>query len=56
MKLDLTASISIHIVFNVSLIKKYYGDRFLPNAVQVEDDAEYKIESILYHQGCLYHQ
>ena len=26
-------------VFNVSLLKKYYGDRLLPKVVQVEDDA-----------------
>ena len=49
MKLDLPASISVHQVFNVSLLKKYYGDRLLPKAVQVEDDAEYKIGLILHH-------
>ena len=49
MKLDLLASMSIHLVFNISLIKKYYGDRLLPKAVQVKDDAKYEIDSILYH-------
>ena len=39
MKLDLPASMSIHPVFNVSLLKKYYGDRLLPKVVQVKDDA-----------------
>ena len=48
-KLDLPASISIHPVFNVLLLRKYYGDRLLPKAVQVKDDAEYKIDLILHH-------
>ena len=55
MKLDLPASMSIHPVFNISLLKKYYRDRLLPKVVQVEDDAEYKIDSILHHWGHLYH-
>ena len=55
MKLDLPASMSINPVFNVSLLKKYYGDRLLPKVVQVKDDAEYKIDSILLHWGRLYH-
>ena len=50
-KLDLPASMSVHPVFNVSLLRKYYGDRLLPKAVQVEDDAEYEIDSILCHRG-----
>ena len=54
-KLDLPASISVHPVFNVSLLRKYYGDRLLPKVVQVEDDAKYKIDSILRHRGCLRH-
>ena len=48
-KLDLLASISVHPVFNVSLLRKYYGDRLLPKAVQVENDAEHEIDSILRH-------
>ena len=55
MKLDLPASISVHPVFNVLLLKKYYGDRLLPKVVQVEDDAEYEIDLILHHRGCLNH-
>ena len=50
-KLDLPASMSVHPVFNVSLLRKYYGDRLLPKAVQVKDDAEYEIDSILHHRG-----
>ena len=52
-KLDLPASMSVHPVFNISLLRKYYGDRLLPKVVQVEDDAGYKIDSILHHRGCL---
>ena len=55
MLLDLPASISIHPVFNVLLLKKHYGDRLLPKVVQVKDDPEYEIDSILYHRGHLRH-
>ena len=51
MKLDLPASMSMHPVFNVSLLKKYLGDRLPLKAGQVEDDVEYKIDSILCHWG-----
>ena len=54
-KLDLLVSMSIHPVFNVSLLRKYYRDRLLPKVVQVEDDAKYEIELILHHQGHPYH-
>ena len=56
MELDLPASISIYPVFNVSLLRKYYRDRLLPKAVQVEDDTKYEIDLILCHQGCLHDQ
>ena len=53
--LDLQALISIHPVFNVTLLKKYYGDQLIPKVVQVKDDAEHKIDSILHYWGYLYH-
>ena len=55
MKLDSPVFISIHPVFNVLLLKKYYGDGLLPKVVQVEADAKYEIDSILCYQGCLRH-
>ena len=55
MTLDLPASISIHLVFNIFLLKKYYGDRLLPKVVKVEDDTKYKIDLILCHQGYPHH-
>ena len=48
-KLGLPASMSVHPVFSVSLVRKYYRDRLLTKVVQVEDDANYKIDSILHH-------
>ena len=56
MKLDLPASMSVNPVFNVFLLKKYYGDRLPPKVVQVEDDAKYEIDSVLCHGGCSCHQ
>ena len=50
-KLELPASMSVHPVFNISLLRKYYEDRLLPKVVQVEDE----IDSILCHQGHLRH-
>ena len=55
MKLDLQVSKFVYPGFNVSLLKKYYGDKLLPKAVQVKDDAEYEIDLILCHWGHLRH-
>ena len=49
-------NVCIHPVFNVSLLKKYYGDKLLPKVVQVKNDTEYKIDLILYHWGYLCHR
>ena len=54
-KLDLPVSMSIHPVFNGLLLRKYYRDRLLPKAVQVKDDTEYKIDSILCQRGHPHH-
>ena len=51
MKLYLHNSMSIHPVFNASLLKKYYGERLLPKVVQVNDDTEYKIDLIYITRG-----
>ena len=56
MKLDLPASMSVYQIFNISLLKKYYRDRLLPKAVKVENNAAYKIDSILHHWGHLHHR
>ena len=48
-KLDLPVSISVHQVFNVSLLRKHYRGRLLPKAVQVEDNTRYEIDLILCH-------
>ena len=56
MELDLPASLSVQPVFNVSLEKNNYGDRFLPKVIQVKDDIKYKINLFLHYQGYLHYQ
>ena len=48
MNLDLLASMSVHPVFNVSLLIKYNEYRLLLKVVSVEDDVEYEVDSILH--------
>ena len=48
-KLDVPEALGIHPVFHVSLLKPYVGIAQTPDPIEIEDDedAEYKIESIL---------
>lgn len=40
----------MHNVFNVSLLKKYFGDVLHPPPVEVDGKDEYEIEKILSHR------
>ena len=50
-KLELPPAMTVHPVFNVSLLKQYKGTRLLPSAIQLDDEAEYEVEAILKHRG-----
>ena len=54
-KLELPAGMKVHPVFNVVLLKRYHGQRLLPNPILVDGNAEYKVEQILKHRGCPHH-
>ena len=51
-KLALPLGIKAHPVFNMTLLKRYYGQCLIPNPISVEDDAEYEVEEILKHCRC----
>ena len=50
-KSELPLGIKVHLVFNVALLKRYHGQRLLPNLISVDDNAEYEVEKILKHHG-----
>ena len=42
-KLELPLVIKVHPVFNVALLKKYYGNCLLLNPILVDNNAEYEV-------------
>ena len=43
-KLELLPGMKVHPIFNVALLKKYHGQRLIPNPILVDDDAEYEVQ------------
>ena len=50
-KLDLPVALQVYPVFNVSLLWQYIVDRMLLAPLEVDDETEYIIDSIILHQG-----
>ena len=50
-KLDLPVALRVHPVFNVSLLRRYTGDRMLPAPVAIDDKIEYVVDRIVRHRG-----
>ena len=51
-KLELPPGMKVNPIFNVALLKRYHGQRLLPNPILVDDDAEYEVEQIIkHHEG-----
>ena len=51
-RLDIPATLMVHNVFHVSLLKKYSGMHIAPDPIEAEvDDAEYEIEKIIGHRS-----
>ena len=43
-RLQLPATMKIHPVFNVGLLKKYQGDLIRPDPVEIDGELEYKVD------------
>ena len=54
-KLELPPGMKVHPVFNIALLKRYHGQRLLPNLILVDGNTEYKVEQILKHHGHPHH-
>ena len=54
-KLELPLRMKVHPMFNMVLLKGHHVQRLLPNAILVDDDAEYEIEKILNNCGHPWH-
>lgn len=50
-KLQLPPALKVHPVFNVALLKPYFGDHLVPAEVEIDGVREYEVEAILRHRG-----
>lgn len=50
-ELALPESMKVHPVFNVSLLRKYYGEYSPPGPIIVEGEVEYEVDRIIRHRG-----
>ena len=50
-KVDLPVVLQVHSVFNVLLPWQYTGHRMLPALLEVSNNSEYVVDSIIQHQG-----
>ena len=50
-KLELPPGMKVHPLFNVALLKRYYGQCLIPNMILVDDDAKYEVKKTFKHCG-----
>ena len=50
-ELDLPMTMKVHPVFNISLLRLYYGVYSPPGPIIIEGEAEYEVERIVRHRG-----
>ena len=50
-ELDLPATMRVHPVFNVSLLRLFHGVYSLPGPIIIEGKTEYEVECIIRHRG-----